>query len=60
MLYRDPSTSRTVYSAANTYFAANTYSAAIISTTSNSTATISIDFSTKTGYSTEFIEFPWS
>jgi hypothetical protein len=49
-LYRDPTISPSVYSAANTF------------TTSNSTASIStasINFSTKGNY-TEFIDFQWS
>src|SRR5207248_585217 len=56
ILYRDPNMSRTAannYFAANTSFEANTYFEAIIFTTSNSTATVSINFSTTTGYYTE-------
>jgi hypothetical protein len=69
MLYRDPTISRIFYSAANTYSTAIIFttsnSTATIFTTSNSTATTyftisySINSSTTTGYSTEYIKSPW-
>jgi hypothetical protein len=56
MLYRDPNISRTAANnifAVDTSFEVNTYFEAIIVTTGNPTATVSINFSTTTGYYTE-------